>query len=217
MNQSELKREWTFSFDNPMIRFYLWLWEADEDEVTFCKLVWGLVLAPLGLLIRGLWMLAWPLRWLTVRTFYRLGEMDRKAKEARKAELKKEKLPGRAAELFARPWPRRIGGVLGWAFVVSLGLFTLAALGWGLFMFVTVWLPDGVYWFFHSDAWTVVPFVFGLIALWALTFISVTKLLKWRQRRRKQKHEAGEPTVGDVLVGGFRAVKSNTCPRIKLR
>lgn len=43
---------WTFSRKSLIIRFYLWVYEAPHDSVTFCKLFWGMVCSPLTLPVR---------------------------------------------------------------------------------------------------------------------------------------------------------------------
>ena len=41
------------SRDKWWFRFYCWLWEADPDKAEFCKLFWGLLFSPIGLLMYG--------------------------------------------------------------------------------------------------------------------------------------------------------------------
>lgn len=44
--------EWTFSRKSLLIRFYLWLYEADGNSVTFCRLFWGIVCSPITFPVR---------------------------------------------------------------------------------------------------------------------------------------------------------------------
>lgn len=43
---------WTFSRKSLLIRYYLWLYEADENTVNFCKLFWGMICTPVTLPLR---------------------------------------------------------------------------------------------------------------------------------------------------------------------
>lgn len=55
MDQSLLK--YTIRVDEraAYIRFYLWLWEADKEKITFCRLFWAYIFTAPALIVRGLY------------------------------------------------------------------------------------------------------------------------------------------------------------------
>lgn len=224
MNQADLKYTWTFSRDNWIIRFYLWTWAADINQVTFCKLFWAYIFAPIAVIVKLLWILTWPLRLLgrgLKRALAREADARKVTPEPKPTKPPKEEIPGRIAEFFAKEWPRRVAKIVGWSVVVPTTLAIAVVLGWVLYMLVAVWFADGVYWFLHTDAWLVVVqvvvaiLIAGVIALACMHY--VPKVDQRRAERRASKREAGEPTLGDVLVEGARAVKTNTCPRVEVK
>jgi hypothetical protein len=209
------KHTWTFSGDSKIIRFYLWAWDTDARQITFCKLFWAYIFAPVALAARVLWLLLWPVRIV----FVRAHESDQRRIAEWKANppKQKEEVPGRIADFFAREWPRRAAKFVGFGLLIPLGLAVAGALSWSLYMLVAVWFADGVYWFFHTEAWQTVAILAGY-ALVVLLTVPLTRFLEPRLKARKRrKHAAGEPTLTDVLVEGAKAVKSNTCPRIEVR
>jgi hypothetical protein len=50
--QVEPRYIWTFSRRSFIIRYYRWLYKADEDHLTFCTLFWGMVSTPITLPVR---------------------------------------------------------------------------------------------------------------------------------------------------------------------
>ncbi len=58
--QSELHYTWRVPADSRWLRFYLWLYRAERDKITFCRWFWGSVFAlPVLLLIGGIYPFAW--------------------------------------------------------------------------------------------------------------------------------------------------------------
>lgn len=53
-NPEKFLRTWTFDKSNPIVRFYLWLYEADPTKISFCKLFWALLTSPIVLLVVAL-------------------------------------------------------------------------------------------------------------------------------------------------------------------
>lgn len=45
---------WTFDKNSKLIRYYVWVWEASIRQLNFCKLFWGIVLSPIGLVAKFL-------------------------------------------------------------------------------------------------------------------------------------------------------------------
>lgn len=43
---------WTFSKRGLLIRYFLWLYEADQKSMTFCRFFWGMVCSPVTLPVR---------------------------------------------------------------------------------------------------------------------------------------------------------------------
>ncbi len=43
---------WTVSRRSPLLRVYAWIYGADTRTATFCKLFWGILLAPVALLLK---------------------------------------------------------------------------------------------------------------------------------------------------------------------
>lgn len=202
----EYKHTWVIDRDSRVLRTYLWAWAGDEGCVTFCKLFWGYVFLPLNLLARLVWALLRPLRWAFREDQKRTAQ--RKAAPAQP----KEEIPGRIAEFFARPFPRRIAKMVGF---IALGLGGAAAvfgLGWVLWRF-----GHGL---LHDDK---VQWVVGYLAFWAVLAVVVA----WLDRRYKfdarlearkaRKRADGGVTLGDVFVQGAKAVKTNTCPKVEVR
>lgn len=80
MDQSMLKYAIRVDERAAFIRFYLWLWDAKINQITFCKLFWAYVFTPPALLGRGilgiakgvlavLKIIAFPLGWV-LRKFH---------------------------------------------------------------------------------------------------------------------------------------------------
>jgi hypothetical protein len=57
MDQSMLKYAIRVDERAAYIRFYLWLWNAKKNEITFCKLFWAYVFAAPALMVRGFYTL----------------------------------------------------------------------------------------------------------------------------------------------------------------
>jgi hypothetical protein len=58
----ELKHTLTVDAKAWYIRFYIWLYEDKLDQITFCKLFWAYVFAPIVLVIRGVRDGVWSIR-----------------------------------------------------------------------------------------------------------------------------------------------------------
>jgi len=61
---------WTFTKRSLMMRYFLWLYEADQTAMTFCRFFWGMVCSPIALPIRlakGLLRLTWDVSKLICR------------------------------------------------------------------------------------------------------------------------------------------------------
>jgi hypothetical protein len=212
MSTVELKHTWTLDRDSRLLRFYLWAWEGDPSAVTFCKLFWGYVFAPLNLLARLVWLVIWPLRAAIAKAneYDKRHAKERPAKERPKPRPKEE-IPGRISVFFARPIPRLVAKIVGALVLLVTAPAALFGVGWVLYRF-GVWVAT-------TDA----KWVVGYGLFMAVVFIASHWLdqrydldARWEARKARKRAKGGV-TLGDVFVEGAKAVKSNTCPRIEVR
>lgn len=210
MSQADLKHEWKFKRNSPLIRFYLWAWDADPHAITFCKLFWGILLSPTLLV---LWPLATGAEWLVERSDARkaarfnqeLAARDEEDEPMSATEALAEERPSfrerqleNVGEFFAKPRPRKVARIVGIAAMVIGGLALVGFVGWFVVtnivgvLIVLAWLAGG---------FVAVGLVVGVFYV-----LDTRGVLKAGGRKAK--------TAGRFLKDGFFAVKTNTCPRI---
>lgn len=227
MTADQYKHTWTLPADSRMLRMYGWMWKAEPEGTTFCKLFWGYIFAPVNLVARLFWALLWPLRavlrpvgrWMKEEAAKAESEEKRKKRQPKPP---KDEIPGRIADFFARPLTRRIAKIVGICLLIPLALVGLAAFVIAGY-YVYLGVPLLVTWFLHTDAWVVVVTVLASIAAWLLIVGALMGLntlfdldTRWKQRK-KRRAEAGKLTFGQLLYHGAVAVKANTCPRIEVK
>src|ERR1039458_3575690 len=72
-------KTWTFNRQFWLIQFYLWFYRADPNSITFCKLIWGILFAPVLFPFR---LLGKPLLPLLERLVDRIDERPVKDKDS---------------------------------------------------------------------------------------------------------------------------------------
>jgi hypothetical protein len=202
MSQADLKHEWTFKRNSPLIRFYLWVWDADPKAITFCKLFWGILLAPLCLL------LLWPIGFVLNRVSDYLDKRKERQFNQELAQPEDEPMSATEAlaeeapsfrerqlenvgEFFAKPRPRRVMRIVGMTAMVVGGLAIVGVVG-----YLVVTNLTGVL--------VVLAWIAGIV----VTCFVAAGILIVCDRRGVFK------ASGRFFRDGFRAVKTNTCPRI---
>ncbi len=194
-----------------LIRFYLWLWEADKNQMNTCKLFWGIVLAPFGLLLR--FVIFPPFAWLENkvenRRRRRFDEELRQQREEREqtesdiavepTRSRMESLLEKVGHFFGRVW-FRIGKTVTWFFFIAcaVGLFVLGY----LFIAAVIANPEILL--------TLLIMAGGIIglAIGVLAFIAVAAAVGDRMGRRPKKKGPG------MFRKAARGVHQNTCARI---
>lgn len=229
MRQSELKHELRIKKSAWFIRFFVWLYEADKEDVNFCKLFWGYVFA-IPIMILGAIV-------LPISKVLNATQPGRNArKTARRASRAAAKLPGsqrkpslpmrfisfvgdvasRGIYLIGSGWDklnqhRRVITSLVWATWILGALLGLAGVA-----FISVVFVDnfGVTRFILLGIITVV--------LFSVTFLVLDKIgaVGWATETVMIPTGRGirRGTLGffGTVRTGFHAVKTNTCPRINL-
>lgn len=237
MSGVELKHAMKVDEDAWFIRFYVWLWKAERSDINFCKLFWGLSLAPFGLLVR---LVLTPFLFIARR----LDAMHDRRRQQGIADMTQEalermlagepppererptmmKMLDRIAVAFARlamwsagAWDflsrhKRFNKAVGLAF---LGLAVLLAVG---ALVAVVWLAVA-----YASVTLVVVGVAVAVAVTGLIVLAMWGLgvFSFAGGRIIQPAAKGVRTGGmglfDVMRTGYVAVKSNTCPRIEFK
>lgn len=213
---------WTFDRSSPLIRAYLWLWEASEADINFCKLFWGTIFAPLALVIRAL---KGPFNWAIAHFPDPETAEEKHLRYLREAEESDARLKARTAR-GPNKMQRLLSVISGFfdsiagffqshelvlraAGVVFAGALALAILG-GLVL-VIVLFPMQV---LIVLAWIAGAAVAVGFALGVATFIS-----KWENQIGRFFKKIGRcfKTSGHFLSDGYHATKTRTCPTIKIK
>jgi hypothetical protein len=238
----EYKHEMTVDANSWFIRLYVWMWEAKRSDINFCKLFWGyfpvfflLNLVVFQLMIR-------PVIWLVGELLDLLPERERptelqksiKLREERlvkqeKARLKDDRGPslpqrflsgvGAGASLLIM----RISQFWGWVtshktvnFVVlraTLGiaiLLSAGAIAGIIYLAVVNFGVTAIILAVIAGAIIAVLFIVALHYLGVLAKMANVSSAGWK------KTKEGSKGFWEVMVDGFIAVKSNTCPKINL-
>lgn len=205
---------WEFDKNSKLIRAYVWLWEADESSINFCKLFWGTLFCWVGLFLKALKPLFERLearlnrREQAVRAFHQSAEymqaqrIKRELKEARGPNRAQRCLTsiGAAADKVAALCQTKPIKLLGKVFAV---LVSVAAAGALVFSMVVGWKV----WLVLLAIAAIAVALIGLVALIA-SVISPSFVEKIRN---------GGRFVGAFLGEGFHSVKHRTCPVVVVR
>lgn len=223
----ELKHVWELPRDSVVIRFYMWLWDANPSDVTFCKLFWGYMFAIPALLF--VCLIAFPvLRMLDVIKrkmppsripTLEDRERQRARKNRRQDSLKKiENCGVRFVMVFTSAWR-----FLRYPFVFACGFVVAGAIAFLIYQVSTVWSDVTV---------NVLQIVGELILAMVFVVIPVALAFVWLIRHGNfnwmgRTFSTATPKIVTTIIApfvffawvmkmGFISVKSNTCPRVVL-
>lgn len=226
------KHTWTLPRDSWTIRFYIWLWSADDEDVNFCKILWGYIFAIPCLIVRAL---AWPFLMLgrgaraLINRIPQPKELSEEESERRKAaqQLAKDKRDARAQKVLRKiehagswvvMWISYIWRFTRYPVVALAGLILLGAVGTLGYLAVT--LIDDVPWPSWGELARGVAVFGGAVTLcgvlyWMILrdqFAWVPQTAKWTAPKVKVPFRF----FFWVMKMGYISVKSNTCPRVVL-
>lgn len=204
MNQAELKHEIVIDADSWFVRFYLWLWQVDEDSINFCKLFWGYVFMPIALLVHlGVFVLGPAVRYLLRK------QAERKELAASEPRLEfiskpKEKKPSRLWVWLDRFEGSRAARYSAYFFWLVALLLALAGAGLLVYLIVNHLVVSGI-----IVGATLLTVGIVMLILWFITTpaAATTGAVAFKI----------ELSFRQLLKGGYQAVKTNTCPRISLK
>lgn len=209
------------SKDSWFIKLHCWLWEADPDQIDFCKLFWGYIFAIPNIVLRILFS---PFYFTIVRPLIRRA--DRKSQEESRLSMEEYSLIkeweaarrkirqdraneflARASQFFStRPARFLIGAVI----IVSLTAGA-AWLGYLLFLLIKVII---------ENALSALIVMISVIAIFA-----GVGFLIWLGSKLRNTVVAeilifglkdGKHTFFGAMRHGYEGVKMNTCPKIEL-
>lgn len=218
--------------DSWFIRFYRWLWEADLDQVDFCRLFWGYVFAIPNLIVRAVGYLPYKLGLVIAektedrRKSWKLTPSDEAAIRAR-ARLRRAERKQMFEKFFSRVgamadkvvasgkaiWPVARYPVYAVASIIGAALVCLV--GVGLYELVLLIIKNS------TDVLHVVFVVLMSIAGIAL-LVSLVIGFTWffvDTRYGKQVRtgtKGGFLTFTGAIRTGFFGIKSRTCPKIEI-
>lgn len=208
---------WTFEADSKIIRFYIWLWEADPTRIDFCRLFWGYVFCWIALLVKPGAAAAKlidsrrsvkPEPTLAERLkAIELRDEKKKVKAQKWEDSRLNKLLTRLQD-FGTRHGAALSKVFRAALVVVGGLLGLFVIGNLIYTIVT-----------H---FTEFLYAVGLLA-GAAAIVGAIYLLTKRTTIAKRVDIAankawnGTKFFGKFLVEGERNVKNRTCPKIVIR
>lgn len=233
---SKFLHTWSLSKDSWLLKFYLfWYPLSERDQITFCKLFWAVVCAPLmGIawvaIGVGLGIIA-PFIWI-----YDKYEDRKYAKMDEEPEPKIEKGPSKAKKaagtipaFFSRladaisAWfqkHEKFGTILGWTCLIGAGLIVAAGFITGI-VYLVIWL--------HS-IWSGVAFLTSLAALGGfLAVVALIALAAWALSATKPGEAFCAAIwaflcavgrffrgIGHFFATGYYAVKYRTCPKVEV-
>ena len=223
MNQEQLIHQWNLKPDSRLLRLYSRSWdEATTDNLTFCRLFWGTLFFPVGLVLTAI--VRWGRRNFPPGTYEERIARQRREREARSAKRDKKELAhsdfltsiqalaDRVAAFFQRhPWIGKWSKGAGVTLVVVLGL--------GLALGVLGLISYGI------STWTLASFLYTLmvigiaIGIAVVTFtsaylISETPVGPWLYEHPLTKIGHFFRAIGHFLYAGYFVTKSRTCPRV---
>lgn len=218
--------------DSWFIRFYRWLWEADLDQVDFCRLFWGYVFAIPNLLVRVIGYLPYKLGLAIAektedrRRSWKLTPSDEAAIRAR-ARVRRVERKQKFEKFFSRVgatadkvvafgkavWP--VAKYPAYAVASIAGAAVLCLIGVGLYELALLIIENS------TDVLHVALIVLAVVAGIALT-VGLAIGLGWffmdtkygKQVRTGTK--GGFLTFGGAIRTGFFGIKSRTCPKIEV-
>jgi hypothetical protein len=218
--------------DSWFIRFYRWLWEADLDQVDFCRLFWGYVFAIPNLLVRVIGYLPYKLGLAIAektedrRKSWKLTPADEVAIRARaranRVERKQKferffaKVGATADKIVAfgkAVWP--IAKYPVYAAASIAGAAVVCLVGVGLYELALIIIENS------TDVLHVLLIVLAGIAGIAL-LLGIVLGLAWffvDTRYGKQVRtgtKGGFLTFTGAIRTGFFGIKSRTCPKIEI-
>lgn len=214
VSQADLKHELVVSEKAWYVKLYVWLWDANKKDITICKMFWGYVFLWVALVLHVV------IAFIVIYDRSSFAEKRRLTKAAyyeehagykvRKPKEPKPKAQWLVSTLDKIEWVMNKIGMVFRTKVMSYLFITLGVLvALGLFAFVVV---------FCVKAPIITAIVFGCLivaalvlsgALWAIDNIN------WDPFGRRVSN--GALSFAGLMAGGYRAVKTNTCPRITLK
>lgn len=240
MRVEEYKHTWVIPRNAWYIRLYMLLWNADEKDITFCKLFWGYALCWVAIILR---IVAIPLFLIALipspdrkpaaecvhgaaarscETCKALRKEERDAKKLARKERRRNKLPMRVLNAVSN----------GMVVVIQHIATVVRKCAWvpgALFILGCICLVGGLI-AVGYEAYTTIPVKEGLqilliigaaaVAVVALTALIVGAILLFTEAGvglgPKMGHGAkkGGLKFRDVMRIGYVGVKSNTCPRV---
>lgn len=229
----ELKHKWHVDRSAWFIRLYVWLWLASESDINFCKLFWGYILFPVGVVFHaGAWVVVQISIWVDIHTRKKMvaratagPSIPVEAKE--KEEYKPNAILQWVGDKFAKlvmftqtVWPK-VRKPVGFFLWILGTLCVLAAIGVAIYFITKV--PLSV-WLYIVEV--IVSVAAGLVLIFVLMWLlldywNVPVMWKsWRRRRRDKraiKMEHKGMSFRQVMKQGYVAVKTNTCPQIVIK
>lgn len=216
--------------DSWFMRFYCWLWAAEAEEADFCKLFWGYVLAPVGLLVRVIFL---PVV-LVVRGVRALADKLSSTPPAGTPEwetyvLRQELREQRKAELSER-WGRRAQVLFGFVSRVADRVVAVAKRTWRIVRYpayaiaaaLTLAVAVGVGWLLYlfglvlADNLNVVLIILVIVAALVGAVGGAYVAYRLSQTRVGSGVKNGALTFSGAIRTGALGVKARTCPRIVL-
>ena len=210
---------WTFDADSKIIRFYLWLWNADPSNIDFCRLFWGYVFCWVALILKPAAAIAEaidgrtasrPKRVPTLAEHLKAEDLRREKKAAKAAKWENSRLNGLLTKFedFGTRHGATLSKLFRGALVIVGGLVALATAGLLLYTIVTNF----------TDFLAAVGLLLGVaLVAGAIFWISKRTTAAKRVDIAATKAWNGTKFFGRFLVEGERHVKNRTCPKIVVR
>lgn len=199
--------------ESRIIRFYLWLYEASPNRINTCKLFWGYVLAPLFLVLRGVFEAgAFVVDLFPKRPEPSLDErlaVIKERSEDRAARLRRraEQGPGRFEH-----WLENIGGFLSTAWFKLQKPITWIGIAIGVAIIVGA--AGVLIYILVTEPMAFLVGVLLIVGVLAIAFL-IMALFTWLDSTGKGA--AGMDRFGRTMKACFRAVHDHTCAVVDVK
>lgn len=219
----EYKHKWELDKSSKLIRFYLWVWETDESMINFCKLFWGVLFAPLALLVLkpACWVL------VSISDWYNRRSAKRREQRISKSLLEADQEPFGAPAVPPRSPSKVLVAIE--HFFLKIGMFFKAtARFWRYVSWVvmTAFIVFAVTFVIYEIANHFTDFINGVlwVALMAVC-VSIIALFVGLMIVLAERGTFGGPIqrvnrswfgFWRIMGQGYKAVKTNTCPQVVL-